>query len=320
MNLEADSNSQTFGVPMICKLKFLADSPQGIWNSYDKCDIVKLMLNQKGLAPILIILGIIVVLGIAGGAYYLGIKKAPVSPPNLVVAPSSQPADIVQPPCYTKPDPAGGAQLRQTDVKSKFLGNQDFPAEITNICDNELVRMDCIGPYIRQNNGGYAFNSTETAGSVTNTVSLGVTQPDILDNINRLTAKLNGKKPDSISYCAIDSGDLIVEYDINQQTNLSGKTANYALLSSQGGVDILASVPSEKLTNFSCGNPILMTTDHRFYVQCSGGNEQSSSKYIYKIDINGGISTKIFQCSSTGINNRGENNVTCQESLPSTAK
>lgn len=279
-------------------------------------------MNQKGFTPILIILGLVLIIGIAIGAYYLGMKRstATIPSPNLMVATNSQQAAIVKPPCYTKLDPAGGAQLRQIDVKSKFFGNQDFPAEITNMCDSELVRVDCIDTYIRQNDGSYTFKSIETVGSETTTVSLRATQPDIVDNINRLTAKLNGKKPDSISYCAIDSGDLIAEYSLKQQANLSGETANYALLSAQGGVNILASISSEGLNNFSCGNPILVTADHRFYVQCSGGDKQTGSKYIYKIDINGGISTKIFQCSSTGINNRGENNVTCQNFPPLTGK
>lgn len=263
------------------------------------------MLNQKGFTLLVILLGILI-LGISfGGGYLLITKKL-----NVNSVPIYTPL-----PCHTKPNPNSVSTLRQVDIDSKFLGNQGYPREVINICDSELVAMDCTFLYTRMSDGNYTYNSTETTDSGTKSVSLRVTQEDILDNISRLSRKLNGKNPDQVKFCTIGEGDLIAEYELWQGDKRTDKAVSFAILYAQGGVNTLASIPNDGLANFSCNQQILFTKDNSLYTECYGGNEPSVSKYIYKIDINEGISTKIFQCSSTGINIRGEDNVVCESAL-----
>lgn len=57
----------------------------------------KFSINQKGFAPILIVLGIVATLGIAGGAYYLGTNKAPSQPQQVNTSQTPQPSQIPSP-------------------------------------------------------------------------------------------------------------------------------------------------------------------------------------------------------------------------------
>lgn len=48
-------------------------------------------MKQSGFTPILILFGILVLVGVVGGAYYFGIKQASVSEPPITISPTSQP-------------------------------------------------------------------------------------------------------------------------------------------------------------------------------------------------------------------------------------
>lgn len=283
------------------------------------------MLNQKGFFPLVIFLGILI-LGISFGVGYLLItNKLSDSPPPVTDVDNI--SNYTPPPCYSKSDPNSASPLRAIDINSKFLGNQDYPAEIKNICDSELVGMDCLEPYTRRDDGMYVYNNTETTESGIKSVSLIATQEDVLDNISRLTRKLDNKNPNKVKFCSIGKGNLITEYELWQvgkekekdkdkdKNKDKNKTVGFALLYAQGGVNNLATIPNGGLANFTCDKQILFTKDNNLYVECEGGNEISVSKFIYKININEGISTKIFQCSSTGTNIRGEDNVVCESAL-----
>lgn len=266
-------------------------------------------MYQKGLASVPVIFGILVLSICLVGVYFL-IKILPFTP-----SPASNQNELVYtpPPCHTKFNQEDVSLLRQFDTASKFLGNQLYPAEITNYCDSDLVVMDCLDPYTRTDEGNYVYNKTETTETGIKSTSLKVTQEDTLDNIDRLTRKLNGRYPDRLKLCLIrDQGDLIAEYEHWPKERETDRTVGFATIMSQGGVNLLPTIPNDNLSNFSCDQPILFTNNYIFYVECHGESGSSVSKYIYKTDLNEGVTTKVIQCSTTGTNVRGEDNVVCR--------
>lgn len=267
-------------------------------------------MYQKGFAYIQVIFGILI-LGICLVGGYFVISK------NLLFAPSTTNTQdqlaYTPPPCYTKFDPESASLLRQVDTASKFLGNQVYPVEITSYCDSDLVVLDCLDPYNRTDDGNYVYNQVETTETGIKSTSLKVTQEDTLDNIDRLTRKLEGRYPDRLKLCLIrDTSDLIAEYEHLPKSRETDRMVGFATIVAQGGVNLLPTIPNDNLINFSCDQPVLFTKSYIFYFECHGESDSSVSKYIYKTDLNEGVTTKIIQCSTTGTNVRGEDNVVCQ--------
>lgn len=260
--------------------------------------------NQRG--SFQIILGVLILLLIVGGgAYFLGTNKYQILYKLQGLSPERQTLPLPTPiPCHNDPS------KRQFDINTKFMGNQNYPAELTSICDYELLGMSCLDPYTRQTDGNYVFNTTEIIGSNEISTSLKVTQEDVLDNINRIIRKLNGKSPDKIRFCAIDRGDLIAEYE-TQQKGSSDNTLYLAILYAQGGVEEIASIPSGGIPNFTC-NKLLQLTNSDLYVECYGGNNSPSSKAIYKIsmDPQNKMIVRLLQCASI-LDESGQSEVKC---------
>lgn len=287
------------------------------------------MLNQKGnFLPILGIIALICIVG--GGGYYLGTHKylllykfQTLFSKNEITAlpPIPTPTPV---PCHAKQNTYLSLDENQADIKSKFMGNQDYPSEMTALCDNELVGLTCLEPYTLTEGGTYRFTKTEINGSSETTTSLQVTQEDILDNINRIKRKLNGKNPNKIRFCTMGAGDLIAEYEVWKDGAKSNDAAYFAQLYAQGGVQEVAAIQNPGVSFFTCDKPLLLTGKDELYIECDGGDQNSTYKSIHKIATNQApISkipdSKIIECTSLD-NQLAQPQVKCEASSSASIK
>lgn len=271
------------------------------------------MTNQKGNIPIIVgVLIFLIIIG--GGVYYLGTQKFFNITQNLPLTTPSPP------PCYAEDDSESAYTYpkRQFDIKSKFIGDQDYPSQITSFCDNQLTKMSCLDhPYILQPDGTYRFTEIKKEGEVITSTTLTVTQEDVLDNIHRISRKLGGINPDKIYYCAIDGRDLLAIYEIWENGKESNNETKIALLATQGGVEEITSILNYGVSHFTCDKPLLLTGADHLYIECSGANEVPISKAIYKISLNESYGSKIIlnseviECSQ---DQSGTLGVSCEQS------
>ena len=112
------------------------------------------MFKEKGFAPIIILVGILVIVAVVGGVYYLGVHRsyAPVSTPNPEVTSTLQPSSVSQttptPDVTSTPNPTANWQT-YTDTQNGFsikYPTDWYTAKSTN-SSNELV-----GAYFSPNN------------------------------------------------------------------------------------------------------------------------------------------------------------------------
>lgn len=134
-------------------------------------------MSQKGLAPILIIVGIVIILGIVGGAYFLGKQFKPanpaVNPKEVTLTPAEK---IVSP-----NDPEGW----NCGKKAGPAGNATCPAGYS--CDYTNASDPEIGTCIK------ISDQTSTSGNL-----FDVEKAKIGDKIGNMTiTKLSGGKSDT---------------------------------------------------------------------------------------------------------------------------
>ncbi len=248
-------------------------------------------LNQKGnLLVIFCILALI--LAVSTGTYYLGINKDrffPSRQPETTYLPAPTPL------CHSPIEPQEGWLKKQFSNDSKFVENIDYPKELTDICDNQLISMGCGFPYIRQANGNYTYTETVKEGSNTKSTSLTVTQEDTLDNIHRLSRMLPGESIDKVRFCLLQNKDIIAVYEHWAGGGGSKNTSYLATLAAEGGVIEFGSIPNPGIAYFTCDQPLLLT-ESALFLECRGGDGPSGSKTIYKIDRKTKEAKNVLQC------------------------
>lgn len=101
-------------------------------------------MNQKGFAPIIIILGIILILGVAGGTYYFGIRKnisVPVTPiactQEAKICPDGSSVGRIGPNCEFKSCPVSKSVPDQTSC----INDSDCGV---NICQCVSLKKELI--------------------------------------------------------------------------------------------------------------------------------------------------------------------------------
>lgn len=82
------------------------------------CDTIKLMF-QKGFSSVVILVGILVLVGVAGGAYFLG-KSAKVEPAKVVSAPQL----TLQPTSVSQPSASPTGEFKQIPLPIKWIKYQ----------------------------------------------------------------------------------------------------------------------------------------------------------------------------------------------------
>lgn len=90
---------------------FKGGNSQRLSNARIKNAILKLMRKQKGFAPIIVLVGIIVLITVAGSAYYLGTKKVPVPSPAVI---SQAPTPSISSSLVTSPSSTSSPSLTPT--------------------------------------------------------------------------------------------------------------------------------------------------------------------------------------------------------------
>lgn len=107
--------------------------------------------KQKGFAPILILVGILVIVGIAGGAYYFGKSAAP-KPQNPVVSQISQPTSVTSsiPANSPVPTSVGEAANWKTYKSDNYGYSFRYPSSfwITSVTTSRQISSDASGATI----------------------------------------------------------------------------------------------------------------------------------------------------------------------------
>lgn len=193
---------------------------------------------------------------------------------------------------------------RQFDISSKFYLTQNYPSELIDIKEDNLLGMNCSQQYVRQMDKWYSDYDNK----------IEVKDANLLRLIESAPTELKGSKTDSFVFfnsCALENGGIIVKYEKWIGGGGFRNVAHFGIANASGNVEKIASIENDGAPYFTCNKPLQLTTSNVLYYSCGGGDGGSGSASIYKIDLNKKTITRIIKCDSSA-NPNGKPFLQCQ--------
>lgn len=225
---------------------------------------------------------------IGSGAYYLGTFQ---NKPTLSnIAASSSPSNITTeatPLPVTTANTQKEYKTRYFDITDNFWEEEKYPIEITQVPDGSLIPISCTDTY-----SGYGKDYTSYDEKTQNSKPL--TDSSILNHIQALTKKYEGKIVTQIFSCSPELGKTVIFYSLGP---CGGGCVGMPYVGVVDGSNIneVANV-SEDGAYFGCRQPLQLTKDNMFYFQCGAGDGPSATATIYKLSLNNLTLSKIRHC------------------------
>lgn len=236
-------------------------------------------MGQKG-ASFLIIPILIILIVIAGAGGYFYISRSSNQKTN-----NSQTVKVTPRPCtktyYSDSNPESTKRLYKK--QDKLIADAQYPKELTEACDEDLVTLACLEPYTLQANGEYIYQKTTIEGSV-KTQTTSRAKEEILDLITKMKRSVEGKDIIKVRICVTDFKDSLLQYETSDTNNALDNTAHFATTDYIGTFRRFASITNKDIPYFSCDTPLQMTKYGTLYYKCGGGDGPSGSSLIYKIE------------------------------------
>lgn len=181
---------------------------------------------------------------------------------------------------------------RQFDINKKFFQTEAYPSEITNISADNLVGMKCGDSYTRQIDG--SFTSYAGSKQAKNANS------EILNLVEMAKKTIGEEQVHAIMSCHTSNNKIILTYHTLGGGGGSKNVAHFALVSSNEIISKIVSIPNYGIAYFGCNKPLQLTTSNLLYYECGGGDSNTGSNAIYKIDLNNYSYFSVLQCFSSG--------------------
>lgn len=253
-------------------------------------------MSQKGLTPIAVILIIVVI--IIGYVFYSADRK--------IAKIQEENARVLNTPSPT-PEPPSGIQTleeiyssksfvkRQFDNDTKFFLNQDYPQEVTNLNDPDLVGMKCtpelvcVEPYEECTYYPEGADRSEPS-YLTSDQGLLTLVKNSNETIDKSTT-VYGNAIQEATLCRDENGREILRYATGGGGGGGGSVDYIGLVNSDKTIKRIAAI-KESTAYFGCQKPLQLTKDNILYYQCNG----EGASFIYKISLNDSTALRILKC------------------------
>lgn len=239
--------------------------------------------KQRGfLLPIIAVVLFVLIVG--AGAYYFGKQSGSQSVPVNQTTQSSSP---------TQANTAGFIK-RQFDVDKKFFQTQDYPQEIINVPEANLVGMKCTARLTCESPYELCYaESPDPSKPPTQVTDQGLLS--LIKEANKTidqqtTMGTPMKNVEEVTACETEDGRQILRYKTAGAGGGAGSLDYIGLVNPDNTVKKIASI-QEGTAYFGCTKPLQLTRDNLLYYQCV--SEAGSS--IYKIDLVNQTSKPIIQ-------------------------
>lgn len=168
---------------------------------------------------------------------------------------------------------------RQLDVTKNFFDKYNYPDEVKNIPDDQLVGMRCSYNVYEEKGKGFTlidYGQRRDKGKRSKESFYQVLR-------NKLTLYKSYTEPLDINFCLTEDGRKFIAYG----------HANFAMLiNSDTAIEDIVRV---NMPFMSCGYPIELTKDGIIYYACQGGDTRGHADLL-KINLNNKMVKNIFSC------------------------
>jgi hypothetical protein len=262
----------------------------------------------------LMVLGIVLLLAVAIGGYWLGTQK------SIPVAKSSQStslptkAVVATPPVDLTVSPTDNFSKRLFDLEEKFY-NQSYPIEMTTIGDNDLIGIRCTPIYINTStevDKDVFFDQSSPAPT-----KLTDNQLSLFINKAQSDFLVKGERIEEAFRCETERGFQIFSYQISGGGGVMENSNYWYRVTLDSDFKLLAKIVNDGIPYRVCRRLLQLGKDS-LYVECGGGDGGYSGGEIFKIDVNDKTYQRIIKCQSVtdieGTTNEGagKTKVSCQ--------
>ncbi len=264
------------------------------------------MNNNKGFAPIIIIITLIVVLSLSFGIYFFTKYKNKENSKNSNGG-STKSRDVSNNSTPNQNNRFKLSQMefrkRQYEANEKFFGDISYPVELTSIADSNLVPMRCSDNFSSRSHGAPLNQLSYFDDSEKKEILL-ADDVNFFPHVTKINnAVLNGIS--SLRYCETNDHNYLVlfhEWVADESADSpweAGSEANFIMVNQNGEISNLTTIKdSEDLSSPDCWKPLLLTSSNIAYFQCGIFQKlPEAESSIFKIDFNTKSSTLTTSCS-----------------------
>lgn len=268
-------------------------------------------MKEKGFAPILILVGVLILVAVGGGAYYLGTIKnkseqtvIPISETTKRTVSTPTPQSISSQDFFL----TGQYSKRLFDPKKPYFVNTPYPQELTSLESDNLIGLRCSPRIMGVNPGGgfpsgFAFVDQSNQGELKE-----FTDVNLLNLALKAKSLAGNKTILKFQYCESENGKRFMEFEA-ESTRKSGydyiaQDANIASVDNTGQLKMITTIEGYGRGPYlECNTPLQMTKDSFLDYDCSRSDGSSGSKWIIKVNLNSGTNQAIIECSGVSDTN-----------------
>jgi len=173
---------------------------------------------------------------------------------------------------------------RQFDINEKFYPPQNYPPQLINIPEDDLVAMKCTPQYLRQIDGTYAYSYP----------LIKLDDSSLLQLINEASKTVSNGAIYGFTSCVTVDNKIILEYETWSGGGGSQNVVYFGVKKLDGSIEKVVTIPAA----IFCVKPLQLTRDDVFYYQC-GAYENAG--FIYKILISKHSYELLFTCEGVDI-------------------
>ena len=191
---------------------------------------------------------------------------------------------------------------RQFDINKQIKISEnnfiDYPKEIVNINENNLIGMKC-SPYIWYGYDSDSYLYYDESVSVQKDTKT-LTDKRLLKLITEAQKTVPGKTIGDVRFCDIEDNRTVLQYGIHGGGGGSENTANFGVVNADGTVKKITAISNDGAPYFECRQPLQLTKTNLLYYECGGGDGLLGATSFYKINLSNNSHSAVLKCTSVG--------------------
>ncbi len=197
-----------------------------------------------------------------------------------------------------------GFAKRNFGTQEKFFSTQDYPSELLNINEDELVDTRCTPLYSR-NGDSYSYYDGVTKKQEF------LFDANLIQIIKKVAQTLPGETVSDVQYCETKQGTNLISYEVEKGGGGIENKVYFALVLLDQSIKKVTVIPNQEIPYFACQKLLEWTMSDIVYYQCGGGDGGFGAAEIYAFNLMTGDTKRVIRCTSQASGEGEQLTLTC---------
>lgn len=197
-----------------------------------------------------------------------------------------------------------GFTKRNFDIKEKFFATHNYPQELLDIKEDDLVSTRCTPSY-SQNENSYSYYDEVTKKQEF------IFDSDLVQLVKETGKTLPEETISAFQYCETKYETNLLNYEVEKGGGGMGNKIYFALVFPDKSLKKITAITNSGLPYFNCPKLLQWTMSDVVYYQCGGGDGGFGGAEIYAFNVMTGETRKVIRCTDQIDNEGGQSTTIC---------